>query len=119
VYSITADDQSVIEKQAFLLTISNGSEYGNGAKIAPKAKVNDGLLDIIVLKPFKALDFIMIPYRFFSGTLHLSPRYQSMLSKKILIDSKDKVAQLDGEPIIVDGACEISIQKQSLKIMVP
>lgn len=118
-YTIIPDEGTPVSKKAFLLTIANGSEYGNGAKIAPEANITDGYLDVVFLAPFKKLDFINIPYRFFKGTLHHSPRYESFRVKKVTITSDDTIAQLDGEPVITNGSYTICIQPQSLNIIAP
>jgi YegS/Rv2252/BmrU family lipid kinase len=38
----------LIETRAFLLAIANGSQWGNGARIAPGARLDDGLLDVVI-----------------------------------------------------------------------
>jgi diacylglycerol kinase (ATP) len=41
------------EREAFMLSFANSSQYGNNAHISPKASVQDGLLDVcIISKPF-------------------------------------------------------------------
>ena len=39
-----------IQVEAFFICIANSNQFGNNFKIAPKASLNDGLLDIIVVK---------------------------------------------------------------------
>lgn len=41
-----------IDKEAFLITIANASQWGNNAFIAPHADVSDGLLNVTIMSPF-------------------------------------------------------------------
>jgi YegS/Rv2252/BmrU family lipid kinase len=43
-------DEKKIDLHAFFISIANSSQFGNNFKVAPKASICDGLLDIVVLK---------------------------------------------------------------------
>jgi diacylglycerol kinase (ATP) len=47
---------------AFLITVSNSNQFGNNFTIAPKASLNDGLLDVVIVKKMNkfALPFFML-----------------------------------------------------------
>src|SRR4051812_1386542 len=47
-YVISADGERV-ESRAVLVTIANSAQFGNGARIAPAARVDDGKLDLVVV----------------------------------------------------------------------
>jgi len=50
-YSFTIEaEKNEAEIDAFLICIANSNQFGNNFKIAPKASICDGLLDIVVLK---------------------------------------------------------------------
>ena len=48
-YAITTADGRT-ESRAILVTIANSAQFGNGARIAPGARVDDGLLDLVVVE---------------------------------------------------------------------
>jgi YegS/Rv2252/BmrU family lipid kinase len=48
-FTIEADGKS-FEVEAFLIAIANSNQFGNNFKVAPKASICDGLLDIVVVK---------------------------------------------------------------------
>ena len=52
-YKITLDGR-VIETEGALVSIGNGVSLGGGMKITPDAKVDDGLLDVLIVKPLGA-----------------------------------------------------------------
>ena len=43
-------DGTRVDARAVLVTIANSAQFGNGARIAPGARVDDGLLDLVVLE---------------------------------------------------------------------
>src|SRR5262249_14008697 len=46
--AITAGD-STVQTSSLLVAIANGRQYGNGAVIAPHARLDDGLLDLVIV----------------------------------------------------------------------
>ncbi|HEU4719299.1 MAG TPA: diacylglycerol kinase family protein, partial [Bacteroidia bacterium] len=71
-YSITVDGKKT-ETEAFLVTVANAGQYGNDAWIAPKAKINDGLLHLSVLRPFRWWNMPGIALKFFRKKIDRSP----------------------------------------------
>ncbi len=50
-YSFTIETgEANFDTDAFLISIANSNQFGNNFKIAPKASLSDGLLDIVILK---------------------------------------------------------------------
>ena len=78
-YQITIDDERTIERQAFLITFANGSQYGNNAYIAPGADISDGQLDMCILSPFKLYKAPGIGIRLFSKNIDKSSRRETNL----------------------------------------
>ena len=56
------------ERRAFLLTIANGPQWGNGARVAPNARLDDGLLDLVTVEPRSPLAAAWQIRRLFTGT---------------------------------------------------
>src|SRR5665647_347128 len=50
-YMVEANGE-IIRLNAFVIAVTNTSQYGNNAFIAPRATVTDGILDFSALKPF-------------------------------------------------------------------
>jgi len=47
-----------IETEAFFISIANSNQFGNNFTIAPRASINDGLLDIVVVNKMSKLKMI-------------------------------------------------------------
>jgi diacylglycerol kinase (ATP) len=84
----------------FLIAVANGERYGGGFKIAPKAIINDGKLDMILIKemsPFQRLWKIPVVQK----GRHLSlPIVEYQLIKNVIINPTSSLAaHCDGEAI--------------------
>ncbi len=114
-YELTVDGTSQT-RRAFLIAVANASQYGNNARIAPVASLQDGLLDIVVVERLSAL---MVP-RLFTGTLHRARGVHMMRGKRVEIRrSAAGPAQVDGEPVMLPAVLTIEIVPRSLRVLVP
>jgi diacylglycerol kinase (ATP) len=52
-------DGKNIETDAFFISVANGNQFGNNFTIAPKARLTDGLLDIIMVQKMNKLQVIL------------------------------------------------------------
>ncbi len=108
-----------IDKTAFAITFANATQYGNNAMISPKSKIDDGLIEMVMLKPFPFGAAPIIGVRLFRGTLPNS-RYIEMVSGEIfsLKSNKNFLIHFDGEPLQLNtNEITVTIKKQSLKVI--
>jgi len=111
-------DGKKIERNAFLISFANSTQYGNNAHIAPTASVEDGLLDVCILKTFPVLDMPNLAYRLFTKTVDKSKYVEIFKGQKITVKrSKKGAVHLDGEPYEMDTNLEIEVKPQSLWVM--
>ncbi len=61
-------DGKVYEREAFMLSFANSSQYGNDAHISPHASVQDGLLDVCIIKKFPLWRFPEMGIRMITKT---------------------------------------------------
>jgi diacylglycerol kinase (ATP) len=112
-------DGKVFEREAFMLSFANSSQYGNNAHVSPQASVQDGLLDVCVIKPFPLYRFPEMGLRMFTKTADKSGFVEIIRGKKILVSRKKAgPAHIDGEPQNLGEAAEINIVPLSLKVIV-
>lgn len=118
-YHIVADGREFTRK-AYLISLANSAQYGNDALVAPKAKVDDGQLDAVVVNKFPFYQFFVLFYRLFRGTLDQSPHIKTFKFKEMTItQERNDVAHLDGDPFDLGQTLDIRINPQSLKVIVP
>lgn len=112
-------DGVAYERKAFMLSFANSSQYGNNAHIAPQASVQDGLLDVCVIKPFPLYRFPELGIRMFTKTTNTSRFVEIIKGKHIVINrSSNGPMHLDGEPEIAGKEVEINVLPRSLKVIV-
>lgn len=118
-YNLKIDGQ-LFEKEAFLISFANSSQFGNNAHIAPLAEINDGLIDICVLKQFPAWRSLFISILLYSRGLTKSKYYEVKKAKEIEIINQSQLwAHIDGDPIVFNENVKIKILPESLRVIIP
>ncbi|MCQ2155018.1 MAG: diacylglycerol kinase family lipid kinase [Bacteroidales bacterium] len=136
-YVIDIDGQH-LETDAVLITCGNSSQWGNGARITPLAKSDDGLLDVTVLKMFHSVEIPVLVWRLMTGSLHKSRRTICLRGKSIDIHCSGPVgpvgsvgsagpgnnvpmtfpAHFDGDWFAAGPDLEIRIMPDPLRVLV-
>jgi len=111
------DEVKIKEEKILLIATCNGTTYGGGFKVAPTAKVDDGLFTIcFVSRMGKFYAMRNIP-KILQGTHMSLPEVSMYTGKNVKIESdKELFSQLDGE--ILPPMNEFSIEILSKKIKV-
>jgi YegS/Rv2252/BmrU family lipid kinase len=106
--------------EAFTLAISNSSQYGNNALIAPGASVSDGLLDITAVPRVGLHNAVPLLWRLFHGSLDRVSTVRRWRGESFVIErTKPGWIHTDGEPRAEVSRLEITVRPRSLRIMVP
>lgn len=113
------DENGSQHYKAFLVSIANASQYGNNAFIAPQASMSDGLLDIIIMKPFDVLEAPQVAIELFNKTLDKNIKIKTFKAEKILIHrSQPGLIHFDGDPKMTKADVEVAVQKQGINLVV-
>lgn len=125
---IRADDECITD-DFLMLAICNGSSYGGGFVAAPQAQMNDGLLDLVMVRKISRLQISRFIGVYKNGK-HMqdgkvAPPYRSIIEYRRV--KKVELETLDGIPIIVteDGECaprhtlKTSILPKAAQIILP
>lgn len=104
---------------AFSLNICNGQQFGNNFLISPKSKLDDGKLNICIIKPFKWYEFLILITQFYFKKIHFSKFYKSYKTTELIIESKTKnLIHLDGESHIINNKANINVIPKSVNFIV-
>jgi diacylglycerol kinase family enzyme len=74
---LTVDDQPPVEVAIQTVAVANGQYFGGGMQIAPQARLDDGLFDVVILEPFSMKEMLLRGTRVYKGT-HLELEYVSL-----------------------------------------
>ena len=112
------DENGTVYHKAFLIACANASQYGNNAYIAPGATMRDGLMDIIIMEPFTALDAPQIAADLFMKTLQNNSKIKTFRTKSIHIHRKKPGAiHYDGDPVMTGTDVEVHIEHLGIRIL--
>lgn len=94
---IRLDQQEQQEVTLHSVAVANGRYFGGGMFIAPQAKLDDGLFDVITLGPMSMADLLRHGHRIYKGT-HLTLDQVSMARARRV----EAVPANPGEAILLD-----------------
>lgn len=118
-YEILMDNDQIKEK-AFLVTVANASQWGNNAFIAPDADMEDGKLNITLLKPFTYIDIPNLAVQLFTRMIDMNSHICTFEKDSVsILRDKPGVIHLDGEPMIMPERIDITTTAGGLKVFVP
>ena len=117
-YRIVGDGWDVTHK-AFLITFANSNQWGNEAKIAPKASVQDGLMDIMMMSSHAILASASLALRLFTGNIDDSHFMDTIRAKEVTLERESAAPfHIDGDPVEMGKDIQIRIVADGLKVLV-
>ena len=118
-YDITVNG-TTMRRRAFVIAVANSGQYGNNARIAPLASLQDGLLDVVIVNDTHLLDAAFLMGRLFSGSFHRAAGVTSLQTTEVTIRRPNAgPAHLDGEPVTLGEELHVRVIPQSLQLLVP
>jgi diacylglycerol kinase (ATP) len=113
-------DGTTSGQDLFLLTIGNGTTCGGGFRLTPHAVLDDGLLDVTMVKPLRVPVLLWHLPKVFKGTIEKVVRYATLrTARKIRVESAGPIpVHVDGEVYREDtSVLEIEIVPKALTII--
>jgi diacylglycerol kinase (ATP) len=105
--------------QAILVTIANSAQFGNNARIAPGARVDDGELDLVVVEERSRFATVCQLPRLFNGTAGRMPGCTIRRIRAATIESdRPMTYHVDGEPIEGGTALRARVHPGALMVAV-
>ena len=117
-YTLEYDGKTETHK-AVIISWANATQFGNNAQISPESKVDDGLVDICVLKDFNRLKVPLLLYRLFTERIQHSKYMKIIRTKSVKISCQNGISHLDGEGVDLGSSILINTVPKSLNIFVP
>ena len=120
---VTVDGEAWIDGEVLLLSLANGMYAGGGYKCAPRARNDDGLLEVTSVKPMSIARFAQLIKYYKNGELLDRDGLRSVVSyrrgRRVVIEADgDAFVATDGE--IVQGCrFEVECLKQAVNFVLP
>lgn len=117
-YHLVGDGLDVTHK-AFLITFANANQWGYEALIAPKASIQDGKMDIMLMSSRALLGSASLALRLFAGSIDNSHFMDTIRTKEVTLEREnDEPFHLDGDPIPMGKDIHIKIVPDGLRVLV-
>jgi len=115
-FSLTFNDQT-IHLQGVMVAIANAKQFGTGAVINPKGKMDDGVFEVLIFKKLMLVDIL----KTLNEDSYRNPEFVECFSvTKVSIACQPEVSlQVDGEFIGKVQQVSAELISTKLKIMVP
>src|SRR5215472_746678 len=117
-FSLSADERE-IRRCGFLVAVANAHRYGRGMRIAPRAELDDGLLDVCLVGKMNRLKLLLaVPSVFFGA--HLRIKQVEYLQARALRLDADRPLEVyaDGE-FACRTPVDIALIPRALSVIVP
>lgn len=116
---------SVINAEAFFISIANSNQFGNNFTIAPKASLSDGLLDIVIVNKTGKLNLIYTVLKqvragkVVSAAEHNNTVHYFQTKKMSISNPGNAPLHIDGEPSVTADHFEIEIKEKAFRLLQP
>jgi YegS/Rv2252/BmrU family lipid kinase len=117
-YTITTAEGCTVSR-AILVTVANSAQFGNGARIAPRALLDDGLLDLVIVEERARWRTVSYVPRLFDGTVERIPGCSICHVRQVTIESdRPLLFHVDGEPAQGGTRLEVRVHPGALRVAV-
>lgn len=121
-------NKTLLDLDAFFISIANSNQFGNNFKIAPKASLNDGLLDIVIATRQNKINFFLKTFRQITGLIQLQSESDINKNKGLIYFQTKQLSitnhshaplHIDGEPAQEPGKLNITIKEKCFRLIQP
>ncbi len=117
---VVDDKREYIFDDLMFIDITNGSQWGAGAKIAPLSTISDGYLEAIVFERASLIKVPRLIKLLFLRKLYRHPNIKMVRGKKFEITRRlAGNAHVDGEAVKLGKHIEALVREKSMKLLVP
>jgi diacylglycerol kinase (ATP) len=112
------NEPTTITEKAYMISILNGNVYAAGMQAAPRAEMDDGLLDVLLIKALPKAQLLPLIQKVTAGQHIGHPAVQMLQVRKL------KIQAIPPQPLNIDGdvtgstPCEIGVMPRALKVLV-
>ncbi|PKP47120.1 MAG: diacylglycerol kinase [Bacteroidetes bacterium HGW-Bacteroidetes-11] len=118
-YKLTIDGQ-LYRREALFVSFANTNQFGYNTIIAPDAKIDDGLIDVCIMKKVPLILAPGIVGLLLTRKIDSSNYIEIIKAKEVSFTRrKNRVVNIDGEPVKLTKNIHVRVNPASLKVIVP
>lgn len=112
------NDQLEILEEGMLISFANSSQYGNNAYIAPNARIDDGKLNLSILRKPKWFQVPGLAYKVFTKRINSSSLFTEIIVDEANIYQESNLGHVDGEAVTFGKELNLKLAPRSLRVFV-
>jgi diacylglycerol kinase family enzyme len=117
--SVHLDDGTHREGRMHDVIVANGQYHGGAMWLAPNAKPDDGLFDVVLIGDVTKRDFLTTAPKIYKGTYLAHPKVELLRSRSVAVEAPEHLPiELDGEQVGTTPA-RFEIVPNALRVRVP
>lgn len=117
--TIQCDDEALLQSQTHLVTISNAPLFGNNMLVAPEAKIDDGLLDVVVYEGMELVDLTRYFFGISSGGRVTDGRIHIRRARRVRVVADTPLpVNADLDVLSAQQRWEIEVVPRALSVIV-
>jgi diacylglycerol kinase (ATP) len=117
-YRIQLDAADAFETTALLVVFANSRQYGSGAIIAPRARIDDGRLDAVIVDDRSLVKHVWRVRHLFRGTADRAEGTFTRPVERAVIEADAPMAMhADGEPLTSATRAEVRVIPGAIRVV--
>lgn len=102
-------EERTLEQPVSLVSVCNGQVVGSTFRMAPRARIDDGRLDVVVARGVTRFQVLRLAHRVIAGTHEGIPLLETFTSQRLSVHLAEPTpVEIDGE-VISEGAMALDI----------
>jgi diacylglycerol kinase family enzyme len=119
-FTIRLDSGDPLVRQAHSVTVGNSGALPGGFVILPSARLDDGVLDVVILAPTSLVGWADVGYRVLAGSRRDDARFERYQARTIEITAEAELPrQVDGEVVEPARSLTVAVRPGVLRVRVP
>jgi YegS/Rv2252/BmrU family lipid kinase len=117
-FELAVDGGAARTVEGYSVALANSPFYGGGMRMAPGARLDDGLLDVVVIKRCSKARFVSQLPKVFSGDHVANPEIEVLRARSVEVRAdRPFTIYADGDPI-GDLPAAVSVQAHAVSVLV-
>lgn len=109
------DEEPAVTENVLVCAVANGGIIGGGIPIAPKARVDDGLFDVVIVRDVPKRRLPLYLPRLMAGKILSFPETLYRRARKVVFSAPDMKVNIDGE---IRPMAQVSLEIGSGQLLV-
>ncbi|PRY05384.1 YegS/Rv2252/BmrU family lipid kinase [Pontibacter ummariensis] len=109
-----------LDTDCYVMAFANAAQYGNNAYVAPMADIQDGLLDVCLVRQMDLIKALHLSYSMLTRQLANEDSAEYFQTKHVQVKTEEPMLfHADGEFKGKSTSFEVHVEPQSLKVVTP